>query len=176
MSVDDKRLLATAYHEAGHAVAARRLGQGVTGISIVPDSESRGRTTGHKRSIDASRRFFAQLEEADYDAGWGGSIKGRLRRRVERTVMVLLAGGMAEMRATGAGLSDVGVGVEKVSEERARELANKGLGNVKFEMSSGDYTVAFDLVKEASSSVEEAEAYLAWLTARTESLMAKPGY
>src|SRR5579862_9041515 len=107
VSVDDKRLLATAYHEAGHAVAARRLGQGVTGISIVPDSESRGRTTGHKRSIDASRRFFAQLEEADYDAGWGGSIKGRLRRRVERTVMVLLAGGMAEMRATGAGLSDV---------------------------------------------------------------------
>jgi hypothetical protein len=80
-------LLATAYHEAGHAVVAHEIGVGVRSLCVVPDDETLGRVTHFPARIS----FGAEQYESP--AKWG--------RRVERYVMVSWAGTLAEQHATG---------------------------------------------------------------------------
>jgi hypothetical protein len=76
----------TAYHEAGHAVVAVALGEGVKRVSIAPDETTLGRV--HRFPI-------GQWFQPDV------VIDGRTRRRLETDVMVLWAGTLAEERAAG---------------------------------------------------------------------------
>jgi hypothetical protein len=47
-----KALQATAYHEAGHAVAAWYLGAGVESASIVPDDDTTGRVYYERHPLE----------------------------------------------------------------------------------------------------------------------------
>lgn len=80
-----KSLEATAYHEAGHAVAAWRLGVGLRkhALSIVPDGDSLGRAN-HSNPL-----FGVDLE-------WDQSDRARLR--AEKVAQICLAGGAAQRR------------------------------------------------------------------------------
>ncbi len=78
--VDDARLTATAYHEAGHAVMALLLGRDVHKVSVVP-----GKMQGGVRLGACEMR------------------KGRVRSSkdaLEDEVLILLAGMVAEARVT----------------------------------------------------------------------------
>lgn len=75
-----RRLRATAYHEAGHAVAAYMAGRRFTQVSIVPDSWSLGRCTF------AALRLFPL----------NGTGDRRGRARIEREIMIFCGGSVAE--------------------------------------------------------------------------------
>lgn len=83
---------ATAYHEAGHAVAAyflRRVGK-VRCVSIIPDSERE--TVGHTAHW-STPAFWRALNRGEWP--------DHARCRFEDEVVVLLAGGSAERRFAG---------------------------------------------------------------------------
>lgn len=82
-------LRATAFHEAGHAVAAFALGRPVKQASIVPEKG----TLGHVRL--GGRNQVRRMETT--------ALGFRARYRVERDLMGTLAGPEAERRATGRG-------------------------------------------------------------------------
>jgi Peptidase family M41 len=75
-----RRLRATAYHEAGHAVSAYMAGRRFTRVSIVPDNWSLGRCT------------FAALRL--FPLNGTGDRKGRAR--IEREIMIFCGGSVAE--------------------------------------------------------------------------------
>lgn len=90
--VGRQRLLATAYHEAGHAVVgfySRHMPK-VRRVSIVPDSKNG--TVGHVVH-HPSPAFVRQLEEGD----WNAAIEVRFYEQIR----TLYAGGVAERRFTG---------------------------------------------------------------------------
>src|SRR5690348_4312092 len=76
-------LRATAYHEAGHAVAAFDLGVKLGKISIIADAESAGRTF--------HRNLLAKLQ-LDIDQS------DRVRMKAEKDVLICLAGQAAQRR------------------------------------------------------------------------------
>ena len=80
-----KSLEATAYHEAGHAVAAWRLGVGFRkqALSIVPDGDS----LGHAKQSNPLFRVDLEFDKSD-----------RARRRAEKAAQISLAGGAAQRR------------------------------------------------------------------------------
>jgi hypothetical protein len=75
-----RRLRATAYHEAGHAVAAYMAGRRFTQVSVVPDDWSLGRCTF------ASLRLYPLNGDGDH----------RGRARIEREIMIFCGGSVAE--------------------------------------------------------------------------------
>ena len=77
-----KDLKATAYHEAGHVVAAVIFKRPFKAVSIKPDYESLGR-------VSVRRRFYPKCEP---DAKIN---------KVERAAICILAGGFAEARFVG---------------------------------------------------------------------------
>jgi hypothetical protein len=87
MSKSNKRKLeATAYHEAGHAVVALHLRHAVKRVSIIPDHDTLGWVLGRKVP-----GWFEPDVERD----------GRHRNWIQEEVQVLFAGGLAEARWTG---------------------------------------------------------------------------
>ena len=78
-----KKLESTAYHEAGHAVAAHWLGIRTKHLSILPDDDSEGR--------HAHVPYFSGMHP-DYDSS------PRMQRRFENMVLVCLAGPAAQQR------------------------------------------------------------------------------
>ena len=74
---------ATAYHEAGHAVAACEYRIAIKELSIISDEQTHGRML-FKTPID--------LEAIDYDNS------NRTRIRAELQIIVALAGGIAQRR------------------------------------------------------------------------------
>jgi hypothetical protein len=76
-----RQLESTAYHEAGHAVMRFLLGMSVHEVSVVPNEETLGHCTGS--SLRAPLDLLV----------WGD---GHRRRKVERYILVSLAGGAAE--------------------------------------------------------------------------------
>jgi ATP-dependent Zn protease len=84
----------TAYHEAGHAVAAIALRAGVERVSVVPDEVPD--SVGHCLCKTAPR-------EPDPVAGRDSRSALRARDEVERAIMISLAGGIAEARWKGHG-------------------------------------------------------------------------
>lgn len=81
-----KELRATAYHEAGHAVASYLLRIGLKGASIIPDEDSEGRVRNYPQPA---------LARADYGRS------APMRDRIERLVKVLLAGEITERFISG---------------------------------------------------------------------------
>jgi hypothetical protein len=86
---------ATAFHEAGHAVAAYLELGSVGDVEVVPDLNSAGRTFGD--SLDALERAAARRD--------GHRVDVAVRQRIEALVLVLLAGARAEDRALADGLA-----------------------------------------------------------------------
>ncbi len=84
-----KQLTATAYHEAGHPVAAIEVNLPVKEVSIIPNTE---RNSLGQCSEPKAPRW---LLDAEYD------VSLRVRDRLERMMIVLLAGPIAEARWTG---------------------------------------------------------------------------
>jgi hypothetical protein len=76
----------TAYHEAGHAVAAFALRRAVKHLSIVSDTESNGRVVNHK---------LPDTFHPDYEDD------ARTRAFIEREIMIFLAGGVALQKFQG---------------------------------------------------------------------------
>jgi ATP-dependent Zn protease len=87
-SVHPSDLECTAYHEAGHAVAAIALPRGVKQVSIVPDEE-RG-SLGHCRNSELPSLVRLEYEDSPY-----------LRRSVELECITFCAGGIAETKRRG---------------------------------------------------------------------------
>lgn len=83
---DRRRLEATAYHEAGHAVVAVRLGVKVRSVHIIPDGDTAGACLG---------RPFPEWFSPDIELNAKG------QDLLDREVMVLLAGAKAAKRFTG---------------------------------------------------------------------------
>jgi len=81
-----KRLLATAYHEAGHAVAARHEGRATKRVTIVPEGDTLGVCS------------FYPLRETESFA-WDASTRNRIR--IERLIISALGGCAAEARFVG---------------------------------------------------------------------------
>ncbi len=118
MTEPTKELMSTAYHEAGHAVAAYILrGHAIQEVSIEADEVKK--TGGHVTSRPMSQWLLDAMEEADYASGYGRFIDGRVRRFVETEIMVLLAGGLAMQMMTGLDDTELGGGIVALDSEEA---------------------------------------------------------
>lgn len=80
-----ERLLATAYHEAGHAVIAWLLGVRFrrAAVTIIPDRDSKGRVKHHS----TLKRLRPDVDDSD-----------RIRLGIEKTAMIAIAGEAAQRR------------------------------------------------------------------------------
>jgi hypothetical protein len=167
---DDLR--GTAYHEAGHAVAAHFVGIQITEASIV----EKGDSSGHVGVPPIAERWQRKIEEADYSSRYRGFIDARTRRWVEAQVMFGLAGGLAHLRASPDADWEAGMGSIELTGDQAAALSaghpeRTGVHRLLVE---GDLRRAYDLVEKVSGSDQEADAYLRWLEQRTRSLMRQP--
>lgn len=133
---NERRLLATAFHEAGHAVAGHALEIPFRYVTIAP---TEGVSLGHVQGFRMGKKLAESL--GTYD------VSPRQRDRVEREVMVFLAGSIAEARYTG----------------RRNQWG-----------ASADYRLAVDLAERIAPIGAELDAFLAWLHKRTENLFARP--
>jgi hypothetical protein len=115
----------TAFHEAGHVVASVALGRKVRSATIVPEGDRLG-------SVRTSR--LRRLDPAATDR--------RMRMTIEREVMILLAGSVAEQLA--------GAGPHGGRRDRRDALA---------------------LIGFLSGSASEEEAYVRWLRERVRTLL-----
>jgi len=117
------------------------------------------------------------LDEVDSEGLNGRFIDARLRRSVETDVMYTLAGGLVEDLVMGSD-NKRGLGLVQIKDNdewRAfleRHPANEA-GDVL--IGPGDFRAAWELVEKVSGSREEADAYLCWLTARTNNPDCRPG-
>ena len=126
-----------AYHEAGHAVACYLLHKPFHYVTI--RGEDLEGTMGHVMAWDAPEGYRPDINE---DA--------RTRARVERDVMVLLAGQVAD------------------------ELAGYSPRDPDYYGPEGDNSAAVSMASYITGSDEQLEHYLAWLLARTKDKLALP--
>lgn len=127
-----KALIATAYHEAGHAVAAYHFGVRVKSVTIQPTDDSLG-------AVIHARLDRRTAEMVEY-----GSITPGGREKVERMVVIVYAGGVAERQHKGR------------HNHRGAQL---------------DYSTVINYIDKLSGSPEQTEAYLRWLYIRTVDLV-----
>lgn len=127
----------TAYHEAGHAVAAYVLRRRFSKVTIVEHEDSVGSMTlppsywsGFNPDVDQSR----------------GS-----RARIEKEIMVLLAG-------------EIAVDIHTGREDWGEVVTYLG----------SDLHTASDLADYVTTSSDESEAFLNWLIIRTRNMLSLP--
>lgn len=166
-----ERQKGTAYHEAGHVIASYLLGRGVVEVSMVDGEETAGFVRNYPR-----RGWGDRLEDADYQASWGGFTDGRLRRAVEIDIMISLAGGMTQERFTGVPEHETGSGIVKLTEEHAQALSAKHGGKWEKLITRGDWASVLQLARKVSGGDDEAGAYVAWLHERTRNLISEPRF
>jgi hypothetical protein len=154
-----KALWRTAYHEAGHAVTAWTLDLGVKMVTIAPTED----TLGH---VLVRRHMTSRLaDQVRYDL-----TPGR-RDLVERKVLVSLAGMEAERRHSGRRRLS-GAGLYRLPPDQRDEYSAKAGGRVDFVCGEGDFLNAIDLLALLTSEgTAEFDAYLAWLSERTKTLL-----
>jgi ATP-dependent Zn protease len=80
------KMKATAYHEAGHAVASWRLGEKFKYVTVAPDADS----IGHVRRERWPKWFHPDFDSSD-----------RIRLRVERHIVISFAGQLVEAKFLG---------------------------------------------------------------------------
>jgi len=147
---DDRTLTVVAYHEAGHAAAHVALDVPIRSATIVPDGGTRGSVVGvplPKYVLD----WFAEGGLSFYVP-----VPLRVRDRLERQIMILFAGELAQERETGT------------TEGSAVTLEHPEHGIV---IVDGDEHVILDLVDRLSYGDDDRSAYYAWLRARTAVLL-----
>jgi hypothetical protein len=128
-------LQCTAYHEAGHAVAALALDRAVKRVSIVPDGERE--ILGH--CLNTRLPSWFQPDVYRYDI-----MDNRTRLALEREILVLLSGPVAEARF-------------------------KGRHN--WRGARGDISAAYQLAGYLCSSTRETNKYIDWLIERVRNLL-----
>jgi hypothetical protein len=128
MTADRRK--ATAYHEAGHTVAAWRLGAGPRAATIVPRGDIQGEMIQESPLVPAGLEF----DGSDH-----------ARNRVERAIMICLAGPIAQRRFA----------------PRSWRHWHGG----------PDYATALDLALRINESPRAAKAHLKWLEIRTQDLL-----
>lgn len=128
MAADRRK--ATAYHEAGHTVIAWRLGAGPRVATIIPRGDVQGEMMQEASLVDAAREF----DGSDH-----------ARNRVERAIMICLAGPIAQ-----------------------RRLAPRSWRRWH---GANDYVTAFELALRINGSRRAAKAHLQWLEIRTQDLL-----
>ena len=158
----------TAYHEAGHAVAAHFLGIGIVKASIVPHDDTLGCITRRPTRTNWEER----LTVAGYESSYGGFIDGCTRRWVEEQVMLALAGAHAQEHAVPGTDVDAAMGITMIPDDLAAKLTVDG----PVCWMDGDAARANHLVAQVSGSDDEASAYLEWLNRRTRNLLCLPAY
>ncbi len=121
-----RKLMATAYHEAGHAVVGYDLRQRLRKVSIIPNETSAGR---------CAFAGFGPKFNPEADVSW------RVRTRLERSIIVSLAGPEAE----------------RVFRGRRNNVG-----------AAGDFSDAVDYASYLVSTDEELETYVAWLQVRAK--------
>lgn len=124
------RRKATAYHEAGHTVAAWRLGAGPRTVTIIPHGDIQGEVIPESPIVDIA---------LDFDGS------DHARNRIERAIMICLAGPIAQRHFA----------------PRSWRYWHGGL----------DYATAFDLALRINGSPKAAKAHLKWLEIRTQDLL-----
>lgn len=124
-------LIATAYHEAGHAVIALALGRAVQRISILPGHVWLGRCEFQKGRVRPSEDWL------------------------EREILISLAGAAAEARHTGAYAWDGAVAdlrtvrrlaVQRASERQAERLERRLLAKVENLLDQAGHWRAVELI------------------------------
>jgi hypothetical protein len=125
------KLERAAYHEAGHAVASYLVHRRLACVSIIPNPIDN--TLGHCE--------YRNLADFKPDA----PMNSRLRVQIEKLIIVLLAGAIAErLRA----------------------------GSVYRNGSEDDMTLAYNAAMYLSGEAKEARAFVNWLSAHTRNLLA----
>jgi hypothetical protein len=152
---DEPDEIGTAYHEAGHAVAAITLGTAVRSVSIVPDAE-RG-LLGHVAGYPA-RTFMDRVEHE------GRILSRRDRTRVEHLIMQTWAGTLAEQRYTGSD-SESGFGVTLIT-------AGRHKGHQRTHEGSDAWWI-YRWAEAVSQSDGESAAFAEWLRCRADTLVAR---
>lgn len=127
--IADRRKV-TAYHEAGHTVVAWRLGASPRTVTIIV----RGNVQGEM--IQESPVILADL---DYDGS------DHARNRIERAIMICLAGPIAQ-----------------------RHFAPRSWRHWH---GGPDYVTALDLALRINGSPKAAKAHIKWLEIRTQDLL-----
>lgn len=158
MSDDDARV-GTAYHESGHAVIARAFGQSVKRVSITEDESSIGRVLNAPPP-----RWVSEVLEVGIQPIVDNL---RVRRWLERRIMISFAGTLAEEKKTGnSGRSGFGE-VDLTDVERA-QLPEHVDDDVMHTVSPhSDLAMILALVKRMAGSPNEQDAYCEWLRLRT---------
>jgi hypothetical protein len=128
MMVDRRK--ATAYHEAGHTVVAWRLGAGPRAVTIVPHGDVQGEMIQEAPLIDA---------DLDFDGS------DHARNRVERAIMICLAGPIAQRHFMPS--------------------------SWRHWHGGPDYITALNLALQVNGSPRAAKAHLKWLEIRTQDLL-----
>jgi hypothetical protein len=144
---------ACAWHEAGHAAAYLWLDVPIVSASIVADGESQGSVTGRPMP-----RFVTEWVESR-GSGAYRSPPLRVRDRIEREIIILFAGEVAQEKATGT------------TEGSAVTIEHSEHGTV---IVDGDWHRVFELAEVVAPSEEELGPYLDWLLARTRGLLNQP--
>jgi len=124
-----KSLMQTAYHEAGHGVAASLMKIRFTRLSIISDEDSLGRMSGSKWTSNFNPEYTDQKI---------------LRSRIERHIIVLLAGYAAVMIFAGV---------------KNRQGAKS------------DFHTAANLGSYVCGNSEEIGSYMDWLVERTKNIL-----
>jgi hypothetical protein len=132
---EQEKLKKTAYHEAGHAVANFATGKRFTKVSVIPIPEdgSLGRVSG----TGWQSKLNPELDDTE---------QPRLRRMVEREIITLLAGVVAEAKLTGR-YNHIGA--------------------------SKDYHKAVSYASYVTDSTRETEAYIEWLFEKTKNILSR---
>jgi hypothetical protein len=147
-----RALKAVAYHEAGHAVAHVMLDVPVRLATIVPEGSTLGQVEG---------RPMPRYITAWMDAGgpYYEEVPLRVRDRLEREVMCIEAGGIAQAKAT------------RTHEGTAVTMAHPEFGTVVVD---SDLRRIIDIVGRLSVGDGDRVPYSQWLHARTALLLDRP--
>jgi hypothetical protein len=122
-------------------------------------------------------RFGSIVEEAGGESSYGQFVDARKRRNIEKRVIIILAGGLVEMEATGKADHEVGIGIVQLTAEEADALAHRvAVSEGSKIITGGDRKRALIIALAASGSDEEGAAYFAWLEQRAINLTRTPGF
>lgn len=138
-----------AAHESGHAVAHVVLGVPLRSVTIVPEEGSLG-------NASAGELPSAVIEWLSLGPTVWTPVPLAIRDRMERMIMVTLAGEIAQERATGT------------TEGSRSNIEHPEHGTV---LVDGDWHAAVEMASAISVDNSEVDGYLAWLHARTKTVI-----
>lgn len=173
---DNMTEMSEAYHQAGHAVASYLNKRALRRVSISETDDG----ARHVLRYSRGQKWLDALEgEADNASHYGGFTNAVTRRSVEIEILISLAGGLTDLEALGLGEEGVSPGmglVPTTTQQRAALAARMDDAPEDLAYLVGDYVHVSTLAEKVSGSLDEANAYIAWLEQRTRSLVRHPWF